>query len=186
WRDRGAMTPEHGRARFLRHLAGATEGMVHNGQAALCEYTLDGDLVASSLLVIGPESVGGYLYGADPALFGRFNVTTLMMRTAMEVAVERAVPTFSMLRGREDYKTGWRPETTRNDRLVLVRPGSVAGAGYARSVRARSWAIARVRTHAPALRSAAERVRRSARNPRLVLGESRAAAVRLLGRAGRR
>lgn len=182
WRDRGGMTPEHGRPRFVRHLARAVEGMVGHGSAALCEYTLDGELVASSLLMIGQDSVGGYLYGADPALFGRFNVTTLMMRTAMEVAVERAVPTFSMMRGREDYKTGWRPTATRNERLVLVRPGSVAGAGYAGSVLAVTSAIGRLRTHAPALRSAAAWSRRTVRNPRLALDESRA----LLGRAGRR
>lgn len=160
WAGRGGMNPEHGRARFARHLTAAVTAMVPAGRAALVEYVLDGDVVGSSLLLTGRAEVDGYLYGVEPALFGRFNVTTLLTRTAMELAVARGADRFGMLRGREDYKQAWRPEPSRNDRVLLVRPGHAGGAGYAAAVRAGASLREHVRTHLPGARDAAARTRR--------------------------
>lgn len=175
WRARGGMTPEHGRPRFAGHLTRAVTAMADGGRAALHEYRAGGELVASSLLLIDAEQVGGYLYGADPGLYGRVNVTTMLTRTALREAVDRGVARFGLLRGREEYKSGWRAEPARNDRLLLVRPGDPRGLGYAVVVRAAARGRDVVRERLPAVRAAVAAARRTARNPRLLL-RSRSAA----------
>jgi CelD/BcsL family acetyltransferase involved in cellulose biosynthesis len=178
WQQRGAVTPEHKRPRFTRHLIGAATSMVPRDQAALCEYRLDGVLVASSLFVIGHDTVGGYFYGVDPELYQHFNVTTMMMRTAMDLAVRHDCSAFSLMRGREPYKSEWRPVSTRNSHLILGRTGSARGLVYARAVQGRELAVEAVRAHAPRLGSTVRRIHHSLRNPR--------PAVRAVGSAVRR
>jgi hypothetical protein len=177
WRARGGMTPEHGRPRFRELLGGAGPAMARRGQAALVEYHLEGRHVASSWLMIGHDTVGGYLFGARPELFARFNVTTMLLRTGLDLAARHRAGTFSMLRGREAYKSAWRTVEVRNQRLVLGRPGRWEAGGYAGVLRVRAGLLDRLRTDAPALRELAHRARALLRNPTLLLpGRTRPAA----------
>jgi CelD/BcsL family acetyltransferase involved in cellulose biosynthesis len=169
WRDRGGMTPEHGRPRFARFLADAASAMVAGGQARLTAYRLDGEVVASDLTLVGHDVVGGYLYGARPELFGRFNVTAMLMRTALTTATAAGAGTFSMLRGRETYKSTWQAVEAPNARVLLGRPGRPVLAAYASAVRARSALAAAARERAPAVRAGLLAARDVARNPSLLL-----------------
>lgn len=169
WRDRGGMTPEHGRPRFARFLTEATSAMVARGQARLTAYRLDGEVVAGDLTLVGHDLVGGYLYGARPELFGRFNITAMLMRTALTTATAAGAGTFSMLRGRETYKTTWQATEAPNARVLLGRPGRPVLAAYTCAVRARSALVALARERAPAVRKGLLAARDVARNPSLLL-----------------
>lgn len=175
WAERGGMTPEHGTPRFARFLSLAVPEMVARGQATLTDYHLDGETVATNLNVVGGDVVGGYLYGARPDLFGRVNVTAMLMRTALADAAAHTASTFSMLRGRETYKTTWQAREAPNRRLLLGRPGRHEVAAYAAAVRARAGLADVAREKAPAVREGLLTVRGWVRNParaRAELGEA--------------
>ncbi|MGQ0575123.1 MAG: GNAT family N-acetyltransferase [Pseudonocardia sp.] len=176
WRERGGMNPEHGRPRFARFLAAAVPDMVERGHATLTDYSLDGQVVATNLNLVGADVVGGYLYGARPDLFGRVNVTAMLMRTALGTAVSRGAATFSMLRGRETYKSTWQAVEAPNRRVLLGRPGRPEVAAYAAAVRARSALADAARAKAPAVREGLLKARTYARNPALARAELAAAA----------
>ncbi|MFG1603995.1 GNAT family N-acetyltransferase [Actinoplanes sp. NPDC049265] len=158
WEGRGG-NPAHRTAAFAEHLTRSVTAMIESGHAALIEYRFAGRLQASSLLLIGNDLVGGYLFGVDPALRGRIDVTTMLLADALGLADRLDRPTMSMLRGDEAHKSTWRPSEVRNRRLLLVRPGSAGGTAYARGVLARRRLIASLKTHAPWIRQLRNRLR---------------------------
>ncbi|MFC5003591.1 GNAT family N-acetyltransferase [Dactylosporangium cerinum] len=159
WQGR-QVNPEHVRAEFARHLGAATREMIADGQAELFEYRLDGQLVASSLAVVGRDLVGGYLYGAEPDLRDRADITTLLLSDTLPLAVRRSCATMSMLRGAEPYKLRWRPVESVNQRVLLVRGGSPRARLYAAGVRTRRAAVLLAKRHLPGLRALRDRLRR--------------------------
>jgi hypothetical protein len=158
WQGRGG-NPEHTRPAFAAHLASAVPGMIADGQAALLEYRLDNELVAANLVIVGTDLAGGYLYGADPALRDKLDITTLLISTTLPLGFRRGCPTMSMLRGAEPYKQRWRPAESVNRRVLLVRPGSPRGLAYAGAVRARGAAVRWAKARAPWLRGVRDRLR---------------------------
>ncbi|GIJ55936.1 GNAT family N-acetyltransferase [Virgisporangium aurantiacum] len=152
WQGRGG-NAEHLRPAFAQHLAAAVPTMIADGQAVLLEYRLDGAHVASNLVVVGTDLAGGYLYGADPSLRDKLDVTTLLISTTLPVAVDHGCATMSMLRGAEPYKQRWRPTESVNRRVLLVRAGSPRGHAYAAAVRARAAAVRFAKSRAPWLRT---------------------------------
>jgi hypothetical protein len=160
WQGRGG-NQQHLTSAFAEHLTRATCGMLGSGQAALLEYRFAGRLMASSLMLIGRDLVGGYLYGADPALRERVDVTTMLLADALPMAYRLGRPTMSMLRGAEEHKLRWRPRESQNRRILLARPGSALGTGYAIGVLAVRDAVRTAKERAPWLRTVRERVRRS-------------------------
>jgi hypothetical protein len=121
-----------------------------------------------NLVIVGPDLAGGYLYGADPGLREKLDITTLLVSSTMDLAARHGCPTMSMLRGAEPYKDRWRPTGSVNRRILLVRPGSPRGRAYAAAVRVRGvavrWARARVRAGSPWLRSVRDRLRTAVRS----------------------
>jgi len=158
WQGRGG-NPGHRTPAFAAHLTSAIPGMIRDGQAALLEYRFAGDLLASSLLLIGRDLVGGYLYGADPVLRGRVDVTTMLLADALALAHRWGRPTMSMLRGAEPHKATWRPAAVANRRLLLTRPGSLRGAAYAHGVLLHRRAVTFAGRRAPWLRTVRDRLR---------------------------
>lgn len=158
WQGRGG-NPAHRTPAFAEHLTRTTGTMIETGRAALLEYRFDGDLLASSLLLIGNDLVGGYLFGVDPALRGRVDVTTMLLADALPLAHRLGLPTMSMLRGDEAHKSTWRPASVRNRRVLLVRPGSVRGAAYARGVLLLRRLAAEAKTRTPWVKSVRDRLR---------------------------
>jgi hypothetical protein len=165
WAERGGMTPEHGKPRFARFLTLAVPDMVARGQATLTDYHLDGETVATNLNLVGADIVGGYLYGARPDLFGRVNVTAMLMRTSLGDAVSHHAGTFSMLRGRETYKSTWQAHEAPNQRLLMGRPGRREVVAYAAALRARAGLADAARERAPAVREGLLKARSWVRNP---------------------
>jgi CelD/BcsL family acetyltransferase involved in cellulose biosynthesis len=135
WQGRG-VNPAHLSPRFRAFLTGAVGDMIETGRAVLFEYRLDGRLVASSLVLLSPELAGGYLFGAEPALRERVDVTTMLLADALPLAHRSGCATMSMLRGAEEHKRRWRPAESPNETLLLVRPGSARGTAYATGVAA--------------------------------------------------
>ena len=86
-------------------------------------YRLDGEVVASDLTLVGHDVVGGYLYGARP---GAVRPVQRHRHADAHRAHHRhggRAATFSMLRGRETYKTTWQTVEAPNARVLLGRPG---------------------------------------------------------------
>lgn len=122
WAGRGG-NPLHGTDAFRRHLTASVALLVPAGRAALTRHLLAGSVVAVSLTLLTRDLVGGYLYGADPALRKQADISALLIRSALGVACDRGARRLSLLRGEEDGKLRWAPQARRNQRLLLLRPG---------------------------------------------------------------
>jgi CelD/BcsL family acetyltransferase involved in cellulose biosynthesis len=144
WRGR-PINSEHLTPRFERHLVSAGAALVRQGRAVVVRYRRDDRPVAAELLVVSPHLVGAYLFGYDPALREQIDVAAMLVRQNLAVAHQLGRPTLSLLRGDEPYKHRWRPLAVPNDELVLVHPGTAAGAGYPVYRRARAAAGTLVR-----------------------------------------
>ncbi|MEU5659017.1 GNAT family N-acetyltransferase [Streptomyces sp. NPDC047737] len=120
WTGRG-VNAEHLRSRFSAHLVRSTRRMVRDGEAALKEFVLDGQVVAADLTLRSSQLTGGYLYGADPGLRQRVDVSSMLMRELAREAAGPARGTLSLLRGSEQYKGHWAPVPVPNQRLLLAR-----------------------------------------------------------------
>lgn len=158
WQGRNVNT-EHLKPAFAKHLADAVPTMIADGQAVLLEYRLDGVHVASNLVIVGTDVAGGYLYGADPSLREKLDITTLLISTTLPVAAGHGCATMSMLRGAEPYKQRWRPVEVVNRRVLIVRNGSPRGHAYASAVRTRASAVRAAKRHAPWLRGVRDRLK---------------------------
>lgn len=160
WQGRGVnqahLTPE-----FFAHLSRSAAAMIGRDHAALLEYRIGGKLMASSLVLIGRDLVGGYLYGADPALREHVDVTTMLLADTLPMAHRLGCSTMSMLRGAEEHKMRWRPAESQNQRILLARPGSVRGAAFANGVLVFRRAVRTAKTRAPWLRKVRDRFRRT-------------------------
>jgi CelD/BcsL family acetyltransferase involved in cellulose biosynthesis len=159
WAGRG-VNQDHLAPAFAEHLVRAVPAMIRCRQAALLEYRFDGELMASSLVLVGPDLVGGYLYGAEPGLRERVDVTTMLLADTVPMAHRLGVSTMSMLRGAEEHKLRWRPRESQNRRILLVRPGSVRGSAYAKGVLAYRGAVRLAKQRAPWLRTVRDWIRR--------------------------
>ncbi|MFF3341797.1 GNAT family N-acetyltransferase [Streptomyces flavidovirens] len=123
WRGRG-VNVEHLRPRFAEHLVRAASRMLKDGEAAVTEFRLDGEVIAVSMTLQSGLLSGGYLYGADPGLREKkVDVTTMLLRQEAHLAAGSGRGVLSLLRGSEPYKNHWRPETVTNQRLLLARSG---------------------------------------------------------------
>ncbi|HEX9999536.1 MAG TPA: GNAT family N-acetyltransferase, partial [Actinoplanes sp.] len=151
WAGRSDVNPEHLGRRFEKHLASAAEDLVRAGQAVILQYHQDGRLVASELYVVSPTMVGAYLFGFDPALREQISVIVLLDSQGVMLADQLGRRTLSLLRGDEPYKLRWRPRPVPNERFVLGRPGSLAGAAGPHYLRARAAAVALAARRLPRL-----------------------------------
>jgi len=159
WRGRG-INEEHLRPRFERHLVRSVSRLVGQGQAALFQYRLDEQLVASELVLIGRDFVGTYLAGFDPDLRQEVDIATLLLSEDLALTDQLGRPTLSMLRGDEPYKMRWQPRRMRNGRPLLARAGRPRLAAlYASAVIARAAAADAARERLPWLRRVRHRAR---------------------------
>lgn len=140
WRGRG-ITQEHLTGRFAAHMEAAARRMSASGCGAVYEFWRGGEVVASDFVTTGRDYVASYLQGANEYALRRFQVSSLFMWNWVNVALDRGVPTVSMLRGEEPYKFRWEPSVAANHRVVLGRDrvsfGLYAGYHAARSRAAR-------------------------------------------------
>ena len=161
WRGRGG-NPEHLTDRFRSLLCDAVGSLAATGDARLEEYLVDGRVLGSELLLVGPGSVSSYFVGLAPELRETLDTAALTIPRGLHVALALGRPRLSLLRGDEEYKRRWRPVPVSHRRLLLARtrgplPVAVAGIAAARaSVRSHL-----VRRH-PGLHAALAETRRRA------------------------
>ncbi|MFI6595998.1 GNAT family N-acetyltransferase [Nonomuraea sp. NPDC050536] len=118
WSGRG-INKDHLRPQFRRHLVHAAKNLIPAGHAALTEFRVGGELVASNFSLIGKDFAGGYLYGADPRLRTSIDVFALVLGHCLRETTERGLATLSMLRGAEPHKAKWGAVVVDNHRLIL-------------------------------------------------------------------
>ncbi len=157
WRGRG-VNREHLRPRFRRHLSDALQRMVAAGQAVVTRFSVEGQVLALDVVLLGRDHAGAYLYAIHPELRQRIDVYTLLLRNALATASGRGLATLSQYRGAEPHKERFRPVHRRNTRLVLARPGAM-GRGYLLAVGAQTSAVRFVRERVPAARKLARWIR---------------------------
>ena len=156
WRGRGA-TPEHLRDRFAQHLRRAAGRMSAADRAAVRQYRLDGRLVAGDLLLQGPDLAAIYFYGVHPDIREQVDIAGMLFRESLAHAADTGRSELSLLRGDEPYKQRWRPDQSRNQRLLLG--GGPAVAVCAGSVRLRRATLDALRAKAPWLVAVRSRLR---------------------------
>lgn len=152
WTGRG-VNPEHLRSRFCAHLVRSTRRMVRDDEATLREFVFDGQVVAADLSLRSPQLTGGYLYGVDPGLRKRVDVSSMLLRELAREAARPGRGSLSLLRGSEQYKSHWAPVPVVNQRLLLAR-SSLAPVLRLREAQilARDRAAASVKSRFPAAR----------------------------------
>jgi CelD/BcsL family acetyltransferase involved in cellulose biosynthesis len=156
WAGR-SVSAEHLRPRFRRHLTGALTRMVEKDQAVITEYRCQDRVVVVDLELAGPEFMGTYLAGFDPALREHVDIAVLMLTRAFGEVERRGLPGLSLLRGDEPYKSHWYPTAARNQRIMLGRTGPALG--YARLTLLRGRLADAGRERYPKLREARVTVR---------------------------
>lgn len=166
WHGRG-MNPEHASPRFRRHLQQAVPALLSQNRARLFEYSHEGEVIASRLLLLGKQASAGYLYGIDDSALRMMNISTLFMRTDITASLELGLRLFSMLRGKEQHKYRWNPVERRNRRLILTR--SLRGRCYARGHSAMAAGVGYLRSDQPpasvrAVATSANEMRRRFKN----------------------
>lgn len=122
WAERDALIArEHLTDRFLGFLRAAVTEMVARDEAVLLEFYVGQEVLARVLFVVGHDYVGEYMYSATPTAMETYNVTTLWVHAAIELALLRKVASVDLLRGAEPYKRRWTSDEYWTHRLVLGR-----------------------------------------------------------------
>jgi CelD/BcsL family acetyltransferase involved in cellulose biosynthesis len=120
WKERN-IAPEHLDEGFEAHLEAAVRRMTARGLGSVSESWRDGEVVASQFLLFGQDFIGQHLFGATQEALRRYQVSSLYIWDAMNVARSKNVPCVNYLRGEEPYKLRWSSRVVPNHRLVLGR-----------------------------------------------------------------
>jgi CelD/BcsL family acetyltransferase involved in cellulose biosynthesis len=131
WEGRG-IGLEHTDCKFEALLETAAHRMTARGLGAISEFRRDGEVAVSHFMVFGRDFLGGYILGADQEALQRYQVSSLCIWDALNVARDRGLPYMSHLRGEEPYKLRWSSRVVPNHRLILGRNPIVLAAyiGY--------------------------------------------------------
>jgi CelD/BcsL family acetyltransferase involved in cellulose biosynthesis len=144
WADRG-MNPEHATERFRDLLVQAVQELAPRRQAAVVHFHHDGRVQGAALYLAGPQYVGIYLNGHHPVLREQVNLHVMEMVAGFDLVADAGLRQLHMFRGVEEYKVRLPARHERSERVVLVRPGSVAGRAFALGVAGRRSAADAVR-----------------------------------------
>jgi CelD/BcsL family acetyltransferase involved in cellulose biosynthesis len=158
WAGRGG-NPEHLTPRFRALLTYALERLVAEDGAVLTEFRLHGRLAAAVVELVGHDMLSYYLAGVSPELRDEIDTSCLLVPHGLEMARKAGLSRYSLLRGEEDYKYRWRPESVQQQRLLLVRPRSIAGTIYLQVVLLLSGSKRFLKARAPWLRAVRHRLR---------------------------
>ena len=131
WRGRD-IAPEHLSRRFESHLETAAFRMTVRGLGGVYEFWRDGEVIISHFLLFGRDFVAEHLPGARQDALQRYQLSSLCIWNAMNVADGRASSYLDLLRGEEDYKLRWSSRVVPHYRVILGRRRILWGpyAGY--------------------------------------------------------
>ena len=120
WQGRN-ITLEHLTRRYESHIVTAATRMAASGLGGISQFHQDGEVVASNFLLFGHDFIGGYLTGASQRALQRYQLSSLSVWDAMNIARDRHSDFLDMLRGDEPYKLRWNPTVVSNHRAILGR-----------------------------------------------------------------
>ncbi len=120
WRGRD-LHPEHSTERFERHMVASAKRLTACGLGGLSEFWHDGEVVATHLLLFGRDFVGQHLFGARQEVLRRYQLSSLIIWDALNIARNRGDARVNLLRGEESYKLRWTSESIANHRVILSR-----------------------------------------------------------------
>lgn len=120
WQGR-EIVPEHLTDRFQSYLQAAVRRMTASGLGAVSEFRRDGEVIASHFLIFGRDFVAEHLIGARQDALQRYQLSSLCIWDAMNVARSRNNPCLNLLRGEEPYKLRWASTTATNYQVILGR-----------------------------------------------------------------
>ncbi len=131
WRGR-AIAQEHLSRRFEAHLEAAASRMTASGVGVISEFWRDGEVIVSHFMLFGKGFTDGYIVGTSQEALRRYQVFSLIIENALNIARNRGSECMGLGRGEERYKVRWSSRVVPNWRLVLSRgsPSWVAYAGY--------------------------------------------------------
>jgi CelD/BcsL family acetyltransferase involved in cellulose biosynthesis len=133
WRGRG-IGLEHATRRFEALVEVAAHRMRARGLGSISEFRRDNEVVVSNFFVFGHDFIGGYISGATQKILRRYQVSSLFIWDAMNIARSKNLSYLNHLRGEESYKLRWSSRVVPNHRLILGRNTIVLAtyAGYQR------------------------------------------------------
>ena len=120
WKDRG-IGVEHTTRRFEAFVEAAVRRTTARGLGAISEFRRADEVVASEFLLFGSDFVGTYMMGANEEALNRYQVSSLCIWDALNVARSRDLSHLNHLRGEEPYKLRWASRVEPNHRLILSR-----------------------------------------------------------------
>lgn len=139
------MNPEHATKRFHDLLVGTMQRLGPRREAFIIEFHQGGRVLGSALYLVGPRYVGVYLTGYHPDLREQVPLHVLDTAAGFDLVADLGLSQLHLLRGAEDYKLRMSGVIERNERVVLLRPGSAPGRAVASGILARRKAAAVVR-----------------------------------------
>jgi lipid II:glycine glycyltransferase (peptidoglycan interpeptide bridge formation enzyme) len=99
--------------------------MTADGLGSISEFWRDEEVVISHFLIFGRDFVAEHLVGARQDALQRYQVSSLCMWDAINVAQSRGSACLNLLRGEESYKLRWCSEITTNHQAILGRRQAV-------------------------------------------------------------
>jgi CelD/BcsL family acetyltransferase involved in cellulose biosynthesis len=150
WRGRN-IHPEHLTDRFKSHIVHAAVRMTARGSGGISEFWQGGNVIASNFFLFGQDLVQGYLHGASKEALQHYQLSSLNIWDAVNLARNMNSSRVGLGRGDERYKLRWNPRVLPNYRAILGRSpvfwGPYAGYHILRS-KALRYALVR-REHVP-------------------------------------
>lgn len=146
WRGRD-ITAEHLTRRWEGYVVATANRLAQRDAGAVYELRKGEEVLASRLLVFDNGFVGSLAVGASHRALRRYQISSLLMYNAVDVAVDRGVARFDMMHGEEPYKLKWCTGMVPKHRAILGRSRAVWApyAGYhALRSRARRYARRRI------------------------------------------
>jgi CelD/BcsL family acetyltransferase involved in cellulose biosynthesis len=120
WRGRH-IHPEHLTEKFKSHIVHAAARMTARGSGGISEFWRDGEVIASNFMLFGHNFVEGYLGGASKKALQRYQLSSLGIWDAVNLARNRNSRRVDLGRGDERYKLRWDPRVVPNYRAMLGR-----------------------------------------------------------------
>jgi hypothetical protein len=120
WQGRNIVA-EHLTPRFQSYLEAAAYRMTVRELGGISELRRNGEVIISHFLVFGRDFVAEHLIGARQEALQRYQLSSLCIWDAMNVARSRNSSCLNLLRGEEAYKLRWSSGITTNYQVILGR-----------------------------------------------------------------
>ena len=120
WRGRG-IAPKHLDWRFEAHILAAARRLTARRLGGISELWRDNEVIAADFLLFDKGFTEGYLVGASQEALRRYQVSSLMLENALNIARNRGSKCLSMGRGEERYKVRWSSGVIPDYRIILGR-----------------------------------------------------------------